>query len=607
MKVFCANRLRGLGVLSFLVTISLVTQAQVSLLSRGPYLQKLTSSSITIRWNTLTSVDSKVNYGTAPDQLTGEVSSLVTTNDHHVEITGLQPYTKYYYSIGSAAGLLQGDADNYFVTAPVPGSEDKYTFWVTGDCGNNSTNQKNVLEAYNTYMGSKPTNVWLTLGDNAYQGGFDAEFKINFFDIYEKNISKHAPLFPAPGNHDYNNNPIQQYTHLIDYYTIFDLPSNGESGGVASGTEAFYSYDYGNVHFLALDSYGVEDLATRLYDTLGKQSQWIKADLEANTKPWVIAYWHHPPYTMASHNSDTEGELVDMREMFIPYLEGLGVDLVLCGHSHGYERSHLMKGHTGMEATFDAAIHNVDQSTAYYDGSPNSCAYQKDERHTQDGTVYIVAGSAGQLGGQQATFPHDALSFADVTNGGSLVLEVEGNRLDAKFLCTDGVLRDNFTIIKNANRMQTVQLVRGETATLTAAWVGNHIWNHSGETSRSVDVRPSEDTYYAVTDNYQCVTDTFFVDVIEANSTTEINGGNVLSFYPNPATDELRVEASSTNNGFEKLTLTDFSGRIILTRELNGDKTVNLKISLNTLPKGIYLVQLNSQTGETVNQKLVIQ
>jgi 3',5'-cyclic AMP phosphodiesterase CpdA len=64
---------------------------------------------------------------------------------------------------------------------------------------------------------------------------------------------------------------------------------------------------------------------------------WLQADLESTTQDWIIALWHHPPYTKGSHNSDTETELIEMRQNVLPILEAGGVDLVLTGHSHCYE------------------------------------------------------------------------------------------------------------------------------------------------------------------------------------------------------------------------------------------------------------------------------
>ena len=64
------------------------------------------------------------------------------------------------------------------------------------------------------------------------------------------------------------------------------------------------------------------------------------------------------------------------------------------------------------------------------------------------GTVYVVSGSAGKLGGMQKEFPHRAMYFSDATHGGVSYIEVTGERLSFKWICADGVIRDQFTIIK---------------------------------------------------------------------------------------------------------------------------------------------------------------
>lgn len=486
---------------------------------RGPYLQTATPSSILIHWKTDNAVDSKITYGTDSTNLNLTAYDAASTNDHVIELTGLAPYTRYFYSVGSSSGVMQYSYENYFVTSPVPGTEGKYTFWVNGDCGTNATHQKNVRDMYLNYIGNNVTNGWLLLGDNAYNSGTEGEYTSNFFDIYEDNVMKKSPLWPCPGNHDYANSGSRQNDHAVPYYDIFDCPVNGEAGGVPSNSEAFYSYDYGNIHFLSLDSYGKENNATRLYDTLGAQATWVKADLAANDKEWVIAYWHHPPYTMGSHNSDSEGELVEMREKFIRILEREGVDLILCGHSHDYERSCLMNGHYGYESSFNPAVHNLSSSSGRYDGSPNSCMYLKDSVHnTLNGTVYVVAGSSGKLGGTQSGYPHNAMYFSDATHGGSMVLEIESNRLDAKWICADGITRDNFTIIKNAGTKDTLTINYGESVTLNATWVGDYIWSNAAETSRGITVSPATSGILTVTDQYLCIADTFVINVIQPTS-----------------------------------------------------------------------------------------
>ncbi|WP_430405874.1 metallophosphoesterase [Fluviicola sp.] len=575
-------------------------------ISRGPYLQTVTSSSIILHWKTDVSVDSKVTYGTDSTNLNLETVLTAPTQDHIVQLNGLSPFTKYFYSIGSSTGIIQSGLDNYFVTAPISGTEGKYTFWVNGDCGTNSTHQKNVRDRYIEYMNGKPTHGWLLLGDNAYNSGTESEYTNNFFNIYQGNVMKNMPLWPVLGNHDYANSATRQNDHAVPYFDIFDVPSNGQAGGVPSNTEAFYSYDYGNVHFLALDSYGKEDNATRLYDTLGAQVQWIKADLLANTKPWVVAYWHHAPYTMGSHNSDSESELVQIRQKFIRILERNGVDLILCGHSHDYERSKLMKGHYGNESSFDANIHNLSQSSGKYDGTSNSCTYLKDStHHSLEGTVYVLGGSSGQLSGTQASFPHAAMPHSNATTGGSLILQFEANRMDAKWLCNDGVIRDNFTIIKHASKRDTVTINYGDTISLSASWVGNYSWSN-GSTSRSANFSPEASQAAVVTDQYQCVSDTIFIQVIQPTLTiqplantsycvgSEIQVPYTVNGYFN-ADNNYRLELSDENGSFASpLALDTIAGNQA------GFFSAQLPTNLPTGSYSIRIVTEHPQIAETI-------
>lgn len=421
-------------------------------LIRGPYLQVASSTGILIRWRTDVSARSKVRYGTTLGKLDQSAEDLVLLTEHQIRLKGLLPETKYYYSIGGLKDTLQGNQDNYFVTLPEKGKTGHYRIAALGDCGDNSINQRRVKEQVIKYMGKNDLTAWILLGDNAYSDGTDSEFQSKFFNIYKDDLLKKYPLFPAPGNHDYHDTDLTekhaQETHETAYYQNFSMPVNGESGGTPSHTQAFYSFDIGNIHFLSLDSYGKEEQTYRLYDTLGPQVNWIKKDLAENkNKGWVIAFWHHPPYTMGSHNSDQEEELVKIRENFIRIMEREGVDLVLNGHSHDYERSRMMKGHYGPASTFNAKIHNLSTSSGRNDGSKDSAPYQKDPLNNK-GTVYVVSGSAGKLGGKQLTYPHNAMYFSDAEHGGASVLEVEGNRLELKWVCADGEIRDQFTIVK---------------------------------------------------------------------------------------------------------------------------------------------------------------
>jgi acid phosphatase type 7 len=427
-------------------------------ITRGPYLNSATQNSIIIRWRTNIPTESKVFIGKAENSADQIFTDERLKTEHEIKVTGLVTNTKYFYSIGTSKEILQGDNNNVFKTLPTIGSTDKIRVLAMGDMGNNSTNQKNVRDAYLKYMAGQHSDIWLLLGDNAYDKGTEAEYQNNFFNYYQDNLTKNHVLWPAPGNHDYKYSSTAQKDHIMPYYDIFSLPVNGESGGIASNSEAYYSYDYGNVHFVSLDSYGIESDNSRLYDTTGEQVTWLKKDLAANKQPWTVVYFHHPPYTKGSHNSDTETQLVLLRENLVKILERYNVDLVLNGHSHCYERSYLINGHYGLENTFSFDEHALSTSSAKNDGSSNSCPYIKNEKDSKNGIVFAVVGSSGRVGGSSTGYPHDAMYYSNVSVGGAMVLEIENNRLDAKWIGSDGNIRDNFTILKNVTSDDCVTL-----------------------------------------------------------------------------------------------------------------------------------------------------
>src|SRR5207249_3047059 len=123
----------------------------------------------------------------------------------------------------------------------------------------------------------------------------------------------------------------------------------------------------------------------------------LEQDLAANTNDWLIAFWHHPPYSKGTHDSDWEIELVQMRENALPILESYGVDLVLSGHSHVYERSFLINGHYGTTDTFNPATMRLNAGNGRINGNG---PYTKPATGPlpNQGAVYVVAGSSGQTG-----------------------------------------------------------------------------------------------------------------------------------------------------------------------------------------------------------------
>ena len=428
MRYFLASFAVGLFFISAAPTASAET------LLRGPYLQTPTSSSMVLKWRTDVATDSVVAYGDAQDNLTDTASSGTLTTEHEITVTGLTADTRYYYSVGSSAGPLSGgDSGHFFTTAPTPGTARPTRVWVIGDSGTADANARAVRDAYKATTGTTVTDLWLMLGDNAYPDGTDSQFQTAVFDTYPELLRK-IPLWPTLGNHD--GHSADSASQTGPYYDIFSLPKNGEAGGLPSGTEAYYSFDYGNIHFVNLESYDTDRSPG------GAMMTWLANDLAANNKEWVIAFWHHPPYTKGSHNSDTEGALIDMRQNALPILESHGVDLVMSGHSHSYERSHLLDGHYGTSDTLTGTM-TLDLGGGSETGAGG---YEKPAGGTNAGAIYAVAGSSGKTS-STGNLDHPAM-FVSLRSLGSMILEVNGNRLDVQFIDESGNVDDNFTITK---------------------------------------------------------------------------------------------------------------------------------------------------------------
>jgi hypothetical protein len=411
-------------------------------LTRGVYLQSGSASNIVLRWRTSTPTPGVVHYGTDPANLTGVATSPGHLKEHVVLLSDLTPNTQYYYSVGTGRQVFQRGAQNWFVTAPETGTVQPIRVWVLGDPGTGSSVAKAVRDAYDRFTGPRRTDLVLTLGDNAYPRGTDSQYQTAFFDIY-RDLFKHAVLWPAFGNHDARSAASNPESGV--YYSIFTLPRLGQAGGVPSGTQAYYSFDYANAHFICLNSED-SDLSEN-----GPMLRWLTRDLAATRSDWIITYWHHPPYSKGSHDSD-DGKDNDermglMRQQVVPVLEAGGVDLVLCGHSHLYERSFFLHHHYGRSTVLspEMILNRGDGRTE------SGGAYMKARSKGSPGTVYVNAGSSGH-----ATKPKDLhglnhpVMAVSLNVPGSVVLSIMGTRLDAEFIDDKELRRDWFTISKQA-------------------------------------------------------------------------------------------------------------------------------------------------------------
>ncbi|SDE81593.1 Por secretion system C-terminal sorting domain-containing protein [Dyadobacter soli] len=496
-----------LSVLSFCLLLFSESVAQTPKITRGPYLQMAyakkvnefaTSASVTIRWQTDLPNLGRIVYTPEPefellDNGAPMVEEPTATTEHIITLTGLKPDQQYRYYIGAWAPpafpvILEKTPDHFFKTPPLPGTKKKVKMWVLGDFGYTppfpatANRQDSVVDSWKDYMTvnkTGPMDLWLWLGDNAYEQGKKDQYQEHIFNKTKARYDfmfRQTPFYATPGNHDYFDGTVDSASLYrvranknIHYYEVVNNFTNGEGGGEPSMTEAYYSFDYGNIHFISLDTYGFEKLGddhTKILAPNGLQSEWLKKDLaRANANPdinWVIVFTHIPPFSGGSHNSDTERDLIQIRNNLVPILDAYKVDLVLAGHSHGYERSRLMRDHFTTSTNFVMATHNPAlgsnaQSTGRYDGSANSCFYYKNSAATKnEGIIYVVNGAGGRKG--EPTFASNVknpglvsriMTASALSSGGSMYIEVENKRLTAKFISAKKQLVDQFTIFKD--------------------------------------------------------------------------------------------------------------------------------------------------------------
>jgi hypothetical protein len=319
--------------------------------------------------------------------------------------------------------MLASGPEFSFLTPPTRGKPTRIL--VTSDM---QSKNSRLLPALAQFANGKAPDLWLTTGDTG--GDSDEDFQRNLFNSYADMLQQ-TVVWPCMGNHD--------SWLLPEFLDTFTLPTRGEAGGVASGTEHYYSFNYGNIHCVVLNSISeIEDTSTN-----GPMYAWLAWDLAANDRDWLIAFWHYPPYTKGAYDSDEDPDLRPMRENFLPLLEAQGVDLVLSGHNHIYERSYLVDSHYGLSTNLQPRTMIKNGGDGRWDGSGPYCKSSTGPNPHQ-GTVYAKVTSASNYWLGET---HPAM-FTTQMGLGCLILDIDGPVLDATFLRDDGRVTDYFTIIK---------------------------------------------------------------------------------------------------------------------------------------------------------------
>ena len=304
------------GVLAALVAVFLLgarAGAADAPFTKGPYLANAGQTAVTIHYETASPGDGVVLFGTGgamdrqvPAALAEKCSYSANPKDksapkltvylYRARLTGLVPGTAYQYQVQPAGKGGQASVPKTFRTFPV--KPERITFISYGDTRTNPEAHRSVAACFSRH---EPLFI-LHDGDLVTSGKALEMWGPQFFTPLV-DVIDHIPIMAALGNHEGGAENLLRF---------FD-----QAGG-----RTWYSFDCGPVHVTVLDD----------TQTKPENVQWLDQDLAAAKAPWKIAMYHAPTFNLEGHKSDTA------RLTFLPVFEKYGVDVVVAGHSHMYER-----------------------------------------------------------------------------------------------------------------------------------------------------------------------------------------------------------------------------------------------------------------------------
>ena len=196
------------------------------------------------------------------------------------------------------------------VTLALPNKDGSVRFLVIGDTGTGSKQQKELADVMVRYHKSFPYEFVLLMGDNMYGSEKAIDYRNKFEDVYKPLLDGKVKFYATLGNHDESNQR---------FYANFNM--NGEE---------YYNFKKGGVSFYSLNSNYMDK----------KQISWLEEKLSNDASEWKVVYFHHPPYSSGGRH----GSSSDLREVVEPIFLKHGVNVVLAGHEHFYERLKPQKG-----------------------------------------------------------------------------------------------------------------------------------------------------------------------------------------------------------------------------------------------------------------------
>lgn len=294
----------------FLAFVVLATSKSKLLME--PYLQAVTEHSIIIMSETDTEEPPfAIIYDNNGKELIFKANFFkvaeiprIQTYIHRISVENLSSNSKYNYRVVHKSDT--SDLFYFFTAAP---SGEAFRFAVTGDGRSNPEIHSRITKMISQF---NPRFILYT-GDLCYSGKY-SEWKSEFFTPDAQKVFAYIPFFNSLGNHE-------AQTRLTEVF--LQAPKS------ESNDEFYYSFDYGDVHFLILNT-------ESSISENSKQFNFAQSDLSNSKSKWKISVFHIPAYSSGGHNSNAT-----MQKLTKKILEPKGVSLVFNGHNHFYQRNFI--------------------------------------------------------------------------------------------------------------------------------------------------------------------------------------------------------------------------------------------------------------------------
>ena len=328
---------------------------------KQPYSTAPTTSSIKILWqmnDETEPTDALVYYGTDPDHLNQQLQTSSGWNVadegfvHVVTLTGLQPDTRYYFSVGASA-TRRFDKVCSTKTAPEPGTAFRI-FTISDIHGNACKNWSNMQD----FICSLHCDIALMNGDFVSSKGNDRNWNNYFFSPGAPFLSQ-VPCMSSPGNHETGDPFILRWSSFYDYFHQFPHEGACEGDTIDPRNEAYFHFVYGNADVIMLNING--DPSSPHFLPGSRQYAWADSILNTCTRPWIIICHHVGVHTTGYHGNWAD-EPRQMGTLFEKYAAQGKHIISLSGDDHSFEHLykdgvHYLRPGCGRDANYDQQKH----------------------------------------------------------------------------------------------------------------------------------------------------------------------------------------------------------------------------------------------------------